>query len=122
MSWRGRLSRSICELRFVFHAQSASSLGVRSFLNKHYFHLKRYNPTLPILVRDGPNEQPTVLWARYGWNEERRVELDNKSIDEVLASVKQLYELGLNLDDSPEFFPEDNDIIDERDVRLGLDV
>ena len=83
MSWRGRLSANMQELRIYYCDKSSSSAGVRymeiiewgyslslqlfcrSFLNKNYDQLTRLNPLLPFQVRYGEGAQ-AAAYVRYG--------------------------------------------------------
>ncbi|KAJ1699984.1 hypothetical protein LUZ63_008496 [Rhynchospora breviuscula] len=65
MAWRGNLSKSIKELRFLFCQTSPASSHTRDFVLKNYTDLKTKNPKLPILIRECSGVQPQV-WARYG--------------------------------------------------------
>ncbi|KAJ4793987.1 NADH dehydrogenase [ubiquinone] 1 alpha subcomplex subunit 2 [Rhynchospora pubera] len=65
MAWRGNLSKSIKELRFLFCQTSPASSHTRDFVLKNYTDLKTKNPKLPILIRECSGVQPQI-WARYG--------------------------------------------------------
>ncbi|KAK8917083.1 NADH dehydrogenase [ubiquinone] 1 alpha subcomplex subunit 2 [Platanthera zijinensis] len=65
MAWRGHLSRSVKELRFLYCQTSPASLSAREFVHRNYKDLKTLNPKLPILIRECSGVEPQ-LWARYG--------------------------------------------------------
>ena len=82
MSYRAALGTTIRELRFIMCQQSAASAGARQFVAKNYGDIKAMNPTLPFIVRECTNAQPTVM-ARYNYGVERRVYLNDLSEAEV---------------------------------------
>ena len=89
MSYRASLGTAIRELRFIMCQQSAASAGARQFVAKNYSDIKALNPTLPFIVRECTNAQPTVM-ARYNYGVERRVYLNDLSEAEVDQVVGDL--------------------------------
>ena len=60
-------------------------------MQNNYLDIKDRNPTIPFIVRECLNAQPTVM-ARYDFGVERRIyvnDLNEKDIDQV---VKELVE------------------------------
>merc|ERR1719419_689963 len=70
------------ELRFHVCLKSASSQGLREFIEKSYLPIKKANPTFPILVRECSNVQSKV-YARYELGKESSLPLSNMSSDQV---------------------------------------
>ncbi|XP_072486636.1 NADH dehydrogenase [ubiquinone] 1 alpha subcomplex subunit 2 isoform X2 [Notamacropus eugenii] len=60
-----KVGKNLRELRIHLCQRSASSQGVRDFIEKHYVELKKANPDFPILIRECSQVQPK-LWVRYG--------------------------------------------------------
>merc|ERR1712058_6792 len=77
------------ELRFHVCLKSASSQGLREFIEKSYLPIKKANPTFPILVRECSNVQPKV-YARYELGKESSLPLSNMSSDQVQKAVQSL--------------------------------
>lgn len=57
-------SGSLRELRIHLCQKSATSSGVRSFIENDYFALKKANSDFPILIRECSGITPRI-WARY---------------------------------------------------------
>ncbi|KAJ4753022.1 NADH dehydrogenase [ubiquinone] 1 alpha subcomplex subunit 2 [Rhynchospora pubera] len=89
MAWRGNLSKSIKELRFLFCQTSPASSHTRDFVLKNYTDLKTKNPKLPILIRECSGVQPQI-WARYDMGVERCVRLDGLTAEQINAKLEEL--------------------------------
>ncbi|XP_076811327.1 NADH dehydrogenase [ubiquinone] 1 alpha subcomplex subunit 2-like [Clavelina lepadiformis] len=59
------LSKHFRELRFHLCQRSATSQGLRDFIENHYVTVKQENPTFPILIRECSGVEPKI-YARYG--------------------------------------------------------
>ncbi|GAM24594.1 hypothetical protein SAMD00019534_077690, partial [Acytostelium subglobosum LB1] len=65
----------------------------RNFITKNYAELKKVNPKLPVVVREGHGIEPAI-YARYdGGHEEKRVVADMTEL-EVEAELKELCLIG----------------------------
>ncbi|KAJ4817824.1 NADH dehydrogenase [ubiquinone] 1 alpha subcomplex subunit 2 [Rhynchospora pubera] len=93
MAWRGNLSKSIKELRFLFCQTSPASSHTRDFVLKNYTDLKTKNPKLPILIRECSGVQPQI-WARYDMGVERCVRLDGLTAEQINAKLEELGKAG----------------------------
>ncbi|KAI4383642.1 hypothetical protein MLD38_009454 [Melastoma candidum] len=89
MAWRGQLSKSIRELRFLFCQSSPESSPARSFVEKNYKELKSLNPKLPILIRECRGTEPQ-LWARYDFGIEKGIRLEGMSEEQINNALKDL--------------------------------
>ncbi|KAM8798762.1 NADH dehydrogenase [ubiquinone] 1 alpha subcomplex subunit 2 [Eudromia elegans] len=85
----GGLGRGLRELRVHLCQRSPGSRGARDFIEQRYVALKAANPELPILIRECSEVQP-ALWARYEFGKERKVSLNNLSVDEVAKALENL--------------------------------
>ncbi|ELT87889.1 hypothetical protein CAPTEDRAFT_108701 [Capitella teleta] len=77
------------ELRIHLCQKSASSQGVREFIEQNYVTIKQNNPKFPILIRECSSVQPRV-WARYDMGKEKNSSLQDFSSKEVLETVVAL--------------------------------
>ncbi|CAH1709742.1 NADH dehydrogenase [ubiquinone] 1 alpha subcomplex subunit 2 [Aphis gossypii] len=77
------------ELRLHLCQSSASSKGVRQFVEKYYIPLKKANPKFPILVRECSGVEPKVF-ARFEFGQERSEQLSDQSADNVLKKIEGL--------------------------------
>ncbi|XP_027444011.1 NADH dehydrogenase [ubiquinone] 1 alpha subcomplex subunit 2-like [Zalophus californianus] len=59
---------------------SHCSPGSQARASGNYVELKKANPGLPILIREGSDVQPK-LWARYAFGQEKNVSLNSFSAD-----------------------------------------
>ncbi len=84
-----KFSQSVRELRIHLCQKSASSNGVRNFIEKNYVDLKKLNPKTPILIRECSNIEPK-LWARYEFGQENNLSLSNMNESQVLSAVEKL--------------------------------
>jgi NADH dehydrogenase (ubiquinone) 1 alpha subcomplex subunit 2 len=84
-----KFSQSIKELRIHLCQKSASSGGVRNFIEKNYVELKKLNPKTPILIRECSNVEPK-LWARSELGDEHHLSLSNMNENQVLTAVEKL--------------------------------
>jgi NADH dehydrogenase (ubiquinone) 1 alpha subcomplex subunit 2 len=110
MSWRGRLSRNMQELRFAFCPRGASSEGSRAFLQNNYAELKLLNPGLPMLVRDGLDFEPRV-YARYDRGVETHIDVTNMTEENISKAIEQLCKQGETMPRSDESVPHDADVV-----------
>ncbi|XP_030314751.1 NADH dehydrogenase [ubiquinone] 1 alpha subcomplex subunit 2 [Calypte anna] len=85
----GSLGRGVRELRIHLCQTSASSRGVREFIEQHYVSLKKANPEFPILIRECSGVKPK-LWARYEFGKEKSIALDNLGVDEVAKALEKI--------------------------------
>ncbi len=63
----------------------------RSFLTKSYPVIKKYNPTLPVLIREAANVKPTA-YARFEFGREAKASLeglDSKGIESAIIALTQ---------------------------------
>merc|ERR1711963_1210962 len=77
------------ELRFHVCLKSASSQGLREFIEQSYLPMKKANPTFPFLVRECSNVQPKV-YARYELGKESSLPLTNLTSEQVQQAVETL--------------------------------
>lgn len=84
-----RFSQGLKELRIHLCQKSASSSGVRNFIEKYYVDLKKVNPTTPILIRECSNIEPKV-WARYDLGRETNLSLANMDENQVKNAIEKL--------------------------------
>jgi NADH dehydrogenase (ubiquinone) 1 alpha subcomplex subunit 2 len=89
MSKAFQFANSLKELRIHLCQQSASSSGVRKFIENYYPELKRVNQNTPILIREAKNVAPK-LWARYEFGKETHLPLANMNESQVLSAVEKL--------------------------------
>jgi len=120
MSWRARLSTNLQEMRFHFCPVAPGSSGLRTFIQDNFYVVRKLNPRFPFLLREGDGVKAAVI-ARYDWNEQKHVELDNLTPKEVELKIKSLVELGETMERSAESAPKDRDLVDEIDVRMQED-
>ncbi|XP_020591534.1 NADH dehydrogenase [ubiquinone] 1 alpha subcomplex subunit 2 [Phalaenopsis equestris] len=92
-SWRGHLSRSVKELRFLYCQTSPASLPAREFVHRNYKDLKTLNPKLPILIRESSGVEPQ-LWARYDMGVERYVQLEGLTEFQINKALEELVKAG----------------------------
>lgn len=84
-----KFSQAIKELRIHLCQKSASSSGVRSFIEKNYVELKKLNPKTPILIRECSGVEPK-LWIRSEYGKENNISLSNMNDSQVLGAVEKL--------------------------------
>ncbi|CAL1528037.1 unnamed protein product [Lymnaea stagnalis] len=84
-----KIGTHLKELRFHLCLKSASSKGVREYLESSYVNLKLQNPKFPFLVREANDIQPKV-YARYELGKESSLPLTNMSKDQVARAVESL--------------------------------
>jgi NADH dehydrogenase (ubiquinone) 1 alpha subcomplex subunit 2 len=89
MSKLFKFSQSIKELRIHLCQKSASSSGIRSFIEKNYVELKKLNPKTPILIRECSGVEPK-LWARSEFGKESHISLCDMNESQVLTAVERL--------------------------------
>jgi NADH dehydrogenase (ubiquinone) 1 alpha subcomplex subunit 2 len=89
MSKAFQFSKSLKELRIHLCQTSASSSGVRSFIEKNYVDLKKLNQKTPILIRECNGVQPKV-WARYDMGKEEHLPLTNMNEGQVMNALQKL--------------------------------
>jgi len=93
MAWRARLTMAIHEIRLVYCPQSASSKGMRDFIQKEYPDLKTLNPALPIYVRPSENASPFIA-VRYDRGVYQKRSTADLSPAQISTSLKELSELS----------------------------
>ncbi|KAM9066113.1 NADH dehydrogenase [ubiquinone] 1 alpha subcomplex subunit 2 [Sarcophilus harrisii] len=81
-----KVGQNLREIRIHLCQRSASSQGVRDFIEKHYVELKKANPDFPILIRECSKVQPK-LWVRYAFGQEKNVSLNNLSSEQVATAL-----------------------------------
>ncbi|XP_001377022.1 NADH dehydrogenase [ubiquinone] 1 alpha subcomplex subunit 2 isoform X1 [Monodelphis domestica] len=81
-----KVGKNLREIRIHLCQRSASSQGVRDFIEKHYVELKKANPDFPILIRECSEVQPK-LWVRYAFGQEKNVSLNNFSSEQVATAI-----------------------------------
>ncbi|KAF8234542.1 NADH dehydrogenase, alpha subcomplex, subunit 2 [Tricholoma matsutake] len=91
MSFTKAFSPAIREVRVLCSHSGAASAGTREFILSRYPTIKKYNPDLPVLIREASGT-PARVFARFERGVERHVELDNLSAKEVESKVVQLLE------------------------------
>ncbi|KAM4749559.1 NADH dehydrogenase [ubiquinone] 1 alpha subcomplex subunit 2 [Rhinophrynus dorsalis] len=84
-----KLSRNVKEVRIHLCQKSATSQGVRDFIEHHYVELKKANPEFPILIRECSGVQPK-LWARYDYGSETNIPLNNFNADQVAKALESV--------------------------------
>merc|ERR1711893_65306 len=84
-----KFSPALKELRIHLCQKSQASAGVREFVEKQYVPLKEANPKFPILIRECSGITPKI-WARYGYGQEKNVDIGNKSSADVMKIIQQL--------------------------------
>ncbi|XP_074650944.1 NADH dehydrogenase [ubiquinone] 1 alpha subcomplex subunit 2-like [Tubulanus polymorphus] len=77
------------ELRIHLCQKSASSQGVRDFIETSYVPMKKSNPRFPILIRECSGIEPKV-YARYEFGKENSSILSGMTKDQVLQQIEQL--------------------------------
>ncbi|KAF9240026.1 NDUFA2, NADH ubiquinone oxidoreductase 10.5kD subunit [Melanogaster broomeanus] len=83
------LSPALREIRILCCQTGQPSEGTRQFVLSAYPSIKKYNPNLPILIREATGT-PARVFARFERGVEKHVELDNLSSSEVATKVAQL--------------------------------
>ncbi|XP_060526226.1 NADH dehydrogenase [ubiquinone] 1 alpha subcomplex subunit 2 [Cylas formicarius] len=89
MSAAFKFSGALKELRLHLCQSSATSKGVREFIEKYYVELKSNNPRFPILIRECSGVEPK-LWARFEHGKEKAILLKDLSSSDVLSQVKSV--------------------------------
>jgi NADH dehydrogenase (ubiquinone) 1 alpha subcomplex subunit 2 len=89
MSKLFKFATTVREVRIHLCQKSASSAGVRSFIEKHYVDLKRLNPTTPILIRECSDIEPK-LWTRHELGKEKNLSLTNMNDKQVLNALENI--------------------------------
>ncbi|KAI8798651.1 NADH dehydrogenase [ubiquinone] 1 alpha subcomplex subunit 2 [Biomphalaria glabrata] len=84
-----KIGSHLKELRFHLCLKSASSKGIREYLESNYVGLKKQNPKFPFLVREALNVQPKV-YARYELGKESSLPLTNMTKEQVSRAVESL--------------------------------
>ncbi|CAH8363108.1 unnamed protein product [Eruca vesicaria subsp. sativa] len=93
MAWRGKISKSLKEVRILLCQSSPASSSTRTFVEKNYKELKTLNPKFPFLIRECSGIQPQ-MWARYDMGVERCLNLDGMSESQILKSLEDLVKAG----------------------------
>ncbi|EFA04600.1 NADH dehydrogenase [ubiquinone] 1 alpha subcomplex subunit 2 [Tribolium castaneum] len=89
MSAAIRFGARLKELRLHLCQKSASSQGVRDFIEQHYVAIKSNNPKLPILIRECSGVEPK-LWARHELGKETCYSLKDLSASDILTKLQSV--------------------------------
>ncbi|KAJ7217393.1 thioredoxin-like protein [Mycena haematopus] len=89
MSFSKAFSPALREIRILCSQTGAASAGTRQFILSKYPAIKQYNPDLPVLIREASGT-PARVFARFEMGEEKHVELDNLSAQDVESKVALL--------------------------------
>ncbi|XP_064636363.1 NADH dehydrogenase [ubiquinone] 1 alpha subcomplex subunit 2-like [Lineus longissimus] len=84
-----RFGQHLKELRIHLCQKSATSKGVRDFIESHYVNVKKANPTFPILVRECSGVEPKMA-ARYDFGVEKTTTLSNLKAEEIMKTMEAL--------------------------------
>ncbi|KAG2189011.1 hypothetical protein INT44_004153 [Umbelopsis vinacea] len=93
MSAWNSLSKSIKEVRVHFCQTSPASKGLKQFVAENYTGIKQANPNLPFLIREANGVQPRIF-ARFDKGVERKVTLENASVQDVKNALENLAKLN----------------------------
>lgn len=80
------LSPALKEIRIHLCPNSASSNGVKRFINSYYTQIKTKNPKLPILIRECEGVKPKI-WFRYEFGRETSSSLENLDEKDIVKIV-----------------------------------
>ena len=83
-----RFAPIVKELRLHLCQTSATSEGVRQFIEKFYVNLKIHNPTTSILIRECSNINP-IVWTRYEYGIEKQIPLTNITAEQVFHAIQK---------------------------------
>ncbi|KAG2360408.1 NADH dehydrogenase alpha subcomplex subunit 2 [Suillus spraguei] len=83
------LSPTLREIRIFCCQSGQASAGTRQFILSTYPIIKKYNPDLPVMIREA-NGTPARMFARFERGVEKHVELDDLSSSDVAASVARI--------------------------------
>ncbi|KAJ7472324.1 thioredoxin-like protein [Mycena latifolia] len=89
MSFSKAFSPALREIRILCSQTGAASAGTRQFILSKYPAIKQHNPDLPVLIREASGT-PARVFARFEMGEEKHVELDNLSAQDVESKVALL--------------------------------
>ncbi|KAJ7182719.1 thioredoxin-like protein [Mycena crocata] len=89
MSFSKAFSPALREIRILCSQTGTASAGTRQFIISKYPTIKQYNPDLPVLIREASGT-PARVFARFEMGEEKHVELDNLSAQDVESKVALL--------------------------------
>ncbi|XP_018329823.1 NADH dehydrogenase [ubiquinone] 1 alpha subcomplex subunit 2-like [Agrilus planipennis] len=81
-----KLNPALKELRLHLCPQSATSEGVRKFIQEYYVKIKTDNPKLPILIRECSFVIPK-MWARLSKGKEVCVNLEGMKSDDIMKTI-----------------------------------
>ncbi|SPO03746.1 probable NADH2 dehydrogenase (ubiquinone) 10.5K chain [Cephalotrichum gorgonifer] len=93
MSGRYAFTQAVKELRFLFCQTSEQSAAVRTFLTRAYPIMKKNNPHVPILIREGAGVSPKI-YARYDLGQEKSQSLEGLTDKQVEDAVTGLVKGG----------------------------
>ncbi|KAI0794921.1 NADH dehydrogenase alpha subcomplex subunit 2 [Abortiporus biennis] len=93
MSFAKALSPAIREIRILCCQKGEASAGTRQFITSTYPILKQHNPDLPILIREAKGT-PARVFARFERGQEKHVDVENLSSNDVASRVAQLLNLS----------------------------
>ncbi|KAJ7176698.1 thioredoxin-like protein [Mycena filopes] len=89
MSFTKAFSPALREIRILCSQTGTASAGTRQFILSKYPAIKQHNPDLPVLIREAQGT-PARVFARFEMGEEKHVELDNLSAQDVESKVALL--------------------------------
>lgn len=84
-----RFASAVKELRLHLCQNSSTSEGVRQFIEQFYVNIKKQNPTIPILIRECSNINPS-LWTRYEYGLEKQIPLTRMNAEQIFQAVEKL--------------------------------
>ncbi|KAL2105795.1 hypothetical protein VUR80DRAFT_7729 [Thermomyces stellatus] len=93
MSSRYAFTQAVKELRFLFCQSSEHSAAVRTFLTRAYPTMKKNNPHVPILIREGKGVLPRI-YARYDLGKEKSQSLEGLTDKQIEEAVTGLVKAG----------------------------
>ncbi|KAM4830645.1 NADH dehydrogenase [ubiquinone] 1 alpha subcomplex subunit 2-like [Urocitellus parryii] len=77
------------EIHIHLCQRSPCSQDIRDFMEKRFVELKKANPNLPILIREGSDVQPK-LWALYPFLQEKNVSLNTFDAHQVTRTLENV--------------------------------
>uniref|UniRef100_A0A8D2GR35 NADH dehydrogenase [ubiquinone] 1 alpha subcomplex subunit 2 n=1 Tax=Urocitellus parryii TaxID=9999 RepID=A0A8D2GR35_UROPR len=77
------------EIRIHLCQRWPCSQDIRDFMEKRFVELKKANPNLPILIREGSDVQPK-LWALYPFLQEKNVSLNTFDAHQVTRTLENV--------------------------------
>eukprot|EP00276_Gloeochaete_wittrockiana_P015273 CAMPEP_0184349782 /NCGR_PEP_ID=MMETSP1089-20130417/37113_1 /TAXON_ID=38269 ORGANISM="Gloeochaete wittrockiana, Strain SAG46.84" /NCGR_SAMPLE_ID=MMETSP1089 /ASSEMBLY_ACC=CAM_ASM_000445 /LENGTH=103 /DNA_ID=CAMNT_0026682231 /DNA_START=32 /DNA_END=340 /DNA_ORIENTATION=+ len=102
MSWIGRISRNLTELRFVFDPDLPSSKGILDYIGKNYGRVKKYNPDMAFIVREHEVSFAEVT-GFYNDNMTDIVDVTGKDMDFIENEIRKMVEKGEEIEPSKDY-------------------